>query len=386
MIKTQQFFDLAPSIVSQIIDFFAKRGLELTVVGGVPRDYLLSGKIGRDWDVEISGQDLAFSVSFWKELARDLKVLGKVSNLSYQVIRLQVGDCEFEFSPPRTEVFNHELHHHNFEAKFDFKLDPSESWKRRDFTVNAIGFKLAPNDLQVIDPFAGQEMLQQKILHPCSENFKRDPVRYLRAYRFSQKLGFTFSPLLSEYLGEMTHDFSSHYLLSEMKKSHAPLKFYQCLIKANCQTLPLTDERILRHDFGLSLVDEFNLYAWVLSLEINSISSAEFSQYFNLASSITKKVISFSSLSRELAKIDVSFLKQEFAVVCHSSELHTVFSWYYAALQLASRSETAFTTEFSKKTLDDWCFLLQFEPLKDVKHIDPPLRAKYIVWNLCQRI
>lgn len=384
--KADQFIESVPHFIFEIIDFFNKRGLEFTVVGGVPRDFLLSGVIGKDWDVEISSQGLSFSISFWKDLAKELRGFGQVSNLSYQVIRLQKNDYEFEFSPPRIEVFSGDDHHKNFEAEFDFKLPPQESWKRRDFTLNAIGFKIAQDQLSVIDPFDGVRMLHQKVLHPCSADFVRDPVRYLRAYRFRQKLGFHFSETLINDLAVMPQNFSAHYLFSEMKKSKAPLKFYQSLINAGCKTLPVSDLKILSDDFEKSLIEEMNLYSWVMSLEINNLNTLDFCNYFTLSTPITKKIISFSRLSCELLKIDVEFLKKDFEEVKESSELHTVFSWYYAALQLISKNETCFISEFIKMTLNEWYYLLSFEPLKDVKHIDPPLRAKYVVWNLCQRI
>ncbi|MFA5584581.1 MAG: hypothetical protein WDA09_10240, partial [Bacteriovoracaceae bacterium] len=248
------------------------------------------------------------------------------------------------------------------------------------------GFKIKEKQIQMIDPFDGHKMLLQKILHPCSEQFVRDPVRYLRAYRFSLKLGFDFSSTLKSYLDSMPQNFSAFYLFSEMKKSNSPLSFYQLLLKNNCQELPVRDSKILDESFKDTLIDEFNLYNWMMSLEFVGLSSESFCDYFSLSKPLCKKLISFAQTSRHLFKIDVEFLKKDFEQIVESEELHTAFSWYYGAMQLSSKGETSFIKDFIRMVSPDWFYLLSFEPLKDVRHIDPPLRAKYIVWNLCQRI
>ncbi|MFA7612969.1 MAG: hypothetical protein WCY48_01945 [Candidatus Caldatribacteriota bacterium] len=382
----KDFLNKAPDLLFDLISFFSKRNLELTVVGGIPRDYLLEGIVGHDWDIEVSSSVHAFSVSFWKDLAKDLRPFGQVSNLAYQVIRLKTSDYEFEFSPPRIETFSDDDHHKNFEAEYDLKLAPELCWKRRDLTVNAIGFKLGMKGVEVIDPFEGLRMLREKTLHPCSEQFVKDPVRYLRAHRFALRLNFEFSDTLKKYLSSMPQGFSSFYLFSEMKKSRSPLKFYQRLLKEGCTKLPVSDEKIHSEAFEKSLVHPDNLYSWMMSLELCEIDSQNFCDYFGLSKPLQKKLASFAKVSKELSKIDVDFLKQDFAQVQESHELYVAFSWYYAAQQLASKGETSFINDFIKKLYPEWFYLLTFEPLKDVKHIEPTLRSRYIVWNLCQRI
>lgn len=72
--------------------------------------------------------------------------------------------------------------------------------QRRDFTVNA----LAKSDAgEIIDLFQGQEDLQAKVLRtplPAIVTLTDDPLRALRAVRFSVKLGFTLAPDLQEAL------------------------------------------------------------------------------------------------------------------------------------------------------------------------------------------
>jgi tRNA nucleotidyltransferase/poly(A) polymerase len=65
--------------------------------------------------------------------------------------------------------------------------------QRRDFTLNAMAEDEEGN---IIDPFGGQEDLKNGILKtplPCHQTFNDDPLRILRAIRFSIVKGFKFS-------------------------------------------------------------------------------------------------------------------------------------------------------------------------------------------------
>lgn len=62
---------------------------------------------------------------------------------------------------------------------------------RRDLTINAMA---QDNDGNIIDPFNGQQDLQQKTLRHVSSAFSEDPLRVLRVARFAARfahLGFT---------------------------------------------------------------------------------------------------------------------------------------------------------------------------------------------------
>ena len=67
---------------------------------------------------------------------------------------------------------------------------------QRDFTINAMAVPLAPEtgslaSLTVVDPLGGVADLGQKLLKtPALVNLLADPLRLLRAYRFSATLGF----------------------------------------------------------------------------------------------------------------------------------------------------------------------------------------------------
>ncbi|MGR0278005.1 tRNA nucleotidyltransferase [Marinomonas dokdonensis] len=78
----------------------------------------------------------------------------------------------------------------------DFSPDISleEDLERRDLTINAIA---QSENGELIDPFNGQQDLNDRILRHVSQAFTEDPLRVLRAARFAARFhdfGFTVAP------------------------------------------------------------------------------------------------------------------------------------------------------------------------------------------------
>ena len=98
---------------------------------------------------------------------------------------------------------------------FEFFTEPTitleEDLLRRDLTVNAIA---QDPQGQLIDPYGGQQDIENRLLRHVSEAFVEDPLRVLRVARFAARfsqLGFTVAPetlLLMEQIvasGELEH-------------------------------------------------------------------------------------------------------------------------------------------------------------------------------------
>ncbi|MBP9743280.1 MAG: hypothetical protein KBD37_07980 [Burkholderiales bacterium] len=83
------------------------------------------------------------------------------------------------------------LGYHGFTFQTSPDISLIEDLKRRDLTINAIAEDVHGN---LIDPFKGINDLNHKIIRHVSEAFIEDPLRVLRAARFSAKLDFTISP------------------------------------------------------------------------------------------------------------------------------------------------------------------------------------------------
>lgn len=145
---------------------------EAYLVGGFIRDILL-GRSSRDIDILV--------VSDLEGVVRSAEqVLSAVSfslGERFSTKRIVVGDLTVDFSPLYgTSLINDLL--------------------RRDFTINSIALPLSidvPVSVEsLIDPSGGLRDLEEGVICVNSENsLIEDPVRILRAFRFSAELSFT---------------------------------------------------------------------------------------------------------------------------------------------------------------------------------------------------
>lgn len=84
------------------------------------------------------------------------------------------------------------------------KVTLEEDLARRDFTINAMAKTV---DGQLIDPYKGQADIQHKVLRHVSDAFVEDPVRILRAARFSARfIDFSIAPETMHLMQQMVAD------------------------------------------------------------------------------------------------------------------------------------------------------------------------------------
>jgi tRNA nucleotidyltransferase (CCA-adding enzyme) len=84
--------------------------------------------------------------------------------------------------------------------------------QRRDFTINAIA---EDDEGNLIDLHGGQDDLRAGILRHVSGAFSEDPVRILRAARFSARFGFTIAPETLTLMREMVDNGEVDALVAE---------------------------------------------------------------------------------------------------------------------------------------------------------------------------
>lgn len=156
------------------------------VVGGYVRDLLLKRKASTDIDfvTESSGITLAQAV------AKAITPSPKVAVFkTYGTAMLHYKGLDLEFVGARKESYSE--HSRNPEVQAGSLEDDQ---KRRDFTINAMAISLNEEDFgSLIDPFNGQQDLQDKILRTPLEpvqTYSDDPLRMMRAIRFASTLGF----------------------------------------------------------------------------------------------------------------------------------------------------------------------------------------------------
>jgi hypothetical protein len=395
--QSTHFQSLLPSSWKDIRTFLAQEGYVPTLVGGTVRDFLLNGKMGQDWDVELSHPTLSFNKDAWKNLGKDLTRFGKVTFLSYEIIRLDAKSVQYEFSPPRREIFQEnwqEAGHSNFTAEFDLKLPFAQAIKRRDFTINAMGVKfLSGKEHEFMDPAGGLVHLRDKLLHYCGEDFQKDPVRFVRALRFAQKMQFQFTPELEHLLKTMpVGSITPSYIWNELQKSGNALALLRTLLKWQGQkpqlNLPVLASELEGkwEELSRMLTDQSRHESFVIALEWVGISSVSWQKFFSLGSETCQRLGRWAIHSRRFTSIPPEKFHGEFDEVREIAEFETLFDWYFTTKQLLQKNPSLPLLEMIAQYLPDWVHLYRFEPVKDVRHIDPPLRAKYQVWNLCQRL
>jgi tRNA nucleotidyltransferase/poly(A) polymerase len=392
MFDRKKFESQIPSSFGPIADELFKQGFVPTLVGGSVRDFLHTGSTGHDWDIELSHATIGFSKNVWKELGKSLSAFGKTTFLPYEIIRLQVDSYEFEFSPPRVEHYHEDAKDHsNFDAEFIFNLPFEEGVKRRDFTINAMGVRFkSRKEIEFLDPLEGLRHLSEKILHYAGPDFSKDPVRYLRAHRFANKLKFAFSPELKSVLETMhLQGITPAYVWSEMKKAADPIQFFSYLVQEKNHELNVPLEKTFTQklpEIRKVLNDPKKHETWIIALEWVGLSSENWSKYFSMSTETSRRLARWAHSSRDFQNILPEAFHGEFEDVRDKPEFDKLFDWYFSTRQLLQKNADLPLMKMIEDYLPHWIHLYKFEAVKDVKHIDPPYRAKYQVWNLCQRL
>lgn len=171
-----------PEEILELHRRLGRRGGRVVVVGGTVRDFLLHRKTSKDLDLEVFGVAA-------NQLEAILKRVGKVQLVgrSFAVWKLQTQRACYDISLPRHESKSGPGHR-GFEVHPDPSLSYAEAARRRDFTINSIGFDIESKTW--LDPYGGLPDLQKRILKHVSPAFSEDPLRVLRAARFAACLGF----------------------------------------------------------------------------------------------------------------------------------------------------------------------------------------------------
>lgn len=389
----KKFESQLPPALHPLLEEILNHGFIFTLVGGTVRDFFQTGSLGSDWDIELSHETIAFNKDQWKAMGKSFSKFGKMTFLSYDIIRVEVEKYQFEFSPPRVEHYRENAKDHsNFDAEFVMNLPFPLAVTRRDFTINALGIRLEKEKKWILlDPLDGVKHLQTRILHPAGPDFTKDPVRFLRAFRFALKLGFHFSENLSTLLKSMHVDvITPAYFWNEMQKSGDPVLFLENLNqeKTNHPALKLPAELTPSQFLQLRnfLKDPKKHETWMIALEWIGISLESWSRFFSLSSQSSRRLARWAESSRSFQKLHPEIFQGDFDKICESENFEHLFSWYFTTKQLLQKHPDLPLMKMIEDYLPEWIYLYRFEIPKDVKHIDPPLRAKYQVWNLCQRI
>ncbi|MBL4938846.1 MAG: HD domain-containing protein, partial [Lutibacter sp.] len=177
---------LTHSIFEYIAKAAANLQLETYVIGGFVRDYFLKRGTPDDIDIVAVGSGIALA----RAVAQLLPNKPKVQIFkTYGTAMLRFEGVEVEFVGARKESYNEDSR--NPVVKQGTLQDDQN---RRDFTINALAISLNKTDFgSLLDPFNGLKDLENKIIRTPSNpdiTYSDDPLRMMRAIRFSSQLNF----------------------------------------------------------------------------------------------------------------------------------------------------------------------------------------------------
>ncbi|UKJ88775.2 tRNA nucleotidyltransferase [Theileria orientalis] len=198
----KKLFDLLTECVK-----FYELDMDLRVVGGWVRDKLLNNE-NKDIDVAIpkmTGMEFCeYLNKFTKDNYGFSKTVGIVKRCPEQSKHLETATMN---------VLGFDVDFVNLRSE-DYASDsripvmrigtPYEDCMRRDFTVNSLFYNITKN---YIEDFTtrGIEDLKQGLIRTCSEPFETfmdDPLRTIRAIRFSTRLNFKLDPDLVKSIND----------------------------------------------------------------------------------------------------------------------------------------------------------------------------------------
>ena len=163
---------------------------KIYLVGGAVRDTLLGIEVyDHDWVVVGATAEEMLAQGF-EQVGKDFPVF------------LHPKTKE-EYALARTERKSG-VGYHGFEVLASKEVTLQEDLLRRDLTINAMA---QSDEGQIIDPYHGQDDLNNRLLRHVSPAFADDPLRVLRVARFAAKLArfeFTLHPDTKALMTHMT--------------------------------------------------------------------------------------------------------------------------------------------------------------------------------------
>ncbi len=203
----------------KVLNRLNSSGFQAYLVGGSVRDILLK-KSPKDFDVATNAKPNQI-----RDLFKNARIIGrrfKLAHIIYQREIIEVatfrGDQEMGSLRQTNELGM--LTQDNIYGTIE------EDAFRRDFTINSLYYNI--EDGSIVDFTNGLDDINNKIIRVIgcpSVRYKEDPVRMLRAIRFSAKLNFKIAEDSAESINikaNLIQHISSSRLFDEMTK------LYQC--------------------------------------------------------------------------------------------------------------------------------------------------------------
>ncbi|WP_166347884.1 CCA tRNA nucleotidyltransferase [Phytoactinopolyspora limicola] len=189
----RQLLRIAP-VADDLAARFSAAGHELALVGGSVRDALLD-RLGQDLDFTTSARP-AETKRLLADWADNMWDVGQ----AFGTIGAIKSGFQIEITTYRSE--NYDRTSRKPAVAYGETID--DDLVRRDFTINAMAVKLPGREF--IDPHGGLPDLGRKIIRTPGTpeaSFSDDPLRMMRAARFSAQLGFDVAPEVVSAMRDM---------------------------------------------------------------------------------------------------------------------------------------------------------------------------------------
>lgn len=237
----------ADPVVRTLADAFAAQDFELAVVGGPVRDALIGRRThDLDFTTNASPDEILAIV---KPIATAHWDIGR----AFGTIGARVQGEQVEITTYRADSYDGVTRKPTVE--FGDTIDGD--LVRRDFTVNAMALQVPA--VKLVDPTGGVEDLVAGILRTPTDptvSFGDDPLRMLRAARFSAQLGFAIDDATQDAIAE----------LRETLKIVSPERIQGELIRLMQTEDPVRGIRVL---VDTGLIEEFLPEVSALRLEVD---------------------------------------------------------------------------------------------------------------------
>lgn len=232
-------------------------GYESYLVGGGVRDLLL-GIIPKDFDVATDARPEQV-----EKLFRNCRLIGR----RFRLAHIHFGRYIIEVATFRANQASNQTSDQGRILRDNHYGNLEEDAQRRDFTINALYYNIA--DYSLIDYCGGLADIDARLIRLIGDpeqRYQEDPVRMLRALRFSAKLDFdieanTQAPI--KKLGNLLKDIPPSRLYEETlkifltghgSKSFVLLEHYGLLPYLFAPSTPLFKQAYYR-DFVLKALD-----------------------------------------------------------------------------------------------------------------------------------
>jgi poly(A) polymerase len=214
-----------PASILDVIDALTKAGYEAYIVGGGVRDLML-GLNPKDYDAVTNATPSQIKEVF----GRRCRIIGRRFELAHVYSGRELIEVATFRAPPKKAVTSAAgmiLRDNNWGSI-------EQDFSRRDFSINALYYQ--PRKAIVLDFCNAVEDVQSRTLRLLGDpqlRFEEDPVRMLRALRFSAKLKFSIDPKILEIFTpertQLLRDVSPHRLYDESQKLFTMGHLYQVL-------------------------------------------------------------------------------------------------------------------------------------------------------------